>query len=99
MVYVSVVSAKLACLSPCRVYFAIEMAKVSFVQNPALGECSLSPEVKNRWIDAKTGKRSDVAHHFIYDRERENLQVVTGVHVKRVIFEYAFLGLVPTLTS
>ncbi|CCM03415.1 uncharacterized protein FIBRA_05546 [Fibroporia radiculosa] len=40
-----------------------------------------------KWIDAKTGRRSDVPHGFIYDRERPNLQILTGVQVKRVIFE------------
>ncbi|THH13767.1 hypothetical protein EW146_g6490 [Bondarzewia mesenterica] len=41
-----------------------------------------------KWIDEKTGKRSDVPHHFIYDQEgTNNLHVVTGICVKRVIFQ------------
>ncbi|EIM87865.1 alcohol oxidase-like protein [Stereum hirsutum FP-91666 SS1] len=41
-----------------------------------------------KWIDAKTGKRSDVPHHFIYNRsseENKNLHIVTGALVKRVL--------------
>ncbi|KAI0310131.1 hypothetical protein OF83DRAFT_1178887, partial [Amylostereum chailletii] len=38
-----------------------------------------------KWIDAKTGRRSDVPHHFIYNQSSNpNLQYATGVHVKRV---------------
>ncbi|KAA1469916.1 alcohol oxidase-like protein [Dentipellis sp. KUC8613] len=35
-----------------------------------------------------TGRRSDVPHHFIYNQEERtpNLHIVTGVHVKRVLF-------------
>ncbi|KAJ7096512.1 glucose-methanol-choline oxidoreductase, partial [Mycena belliarum] len=41
-----------------------------------------------KWIDAETGKRSDVAHHFIYNQAHNaNLKVVHGSRVKRVIFE------------
>ncbi|KAF7353998.1 GMC oxidoreductase [Mycena venus] len=41
-----------------------------------------------KWIDAETGKRSDVAHHFIYNQsQNQNLEVRTSCHVKRVIFE------------
>ncbi|KAF8213497.1 hypothetical protein K438DRAFT_1956877 [Mycena galopus ATCC 62051] len=42
------------------------------------------------WIDAETGTRSDVPHHFIYNQsENQNLKVLTGCRVKRVIFENA----------
>ncbi|TFK52445.1 hypothetical protein OE88DRAFT_1657716 [Heliocybe sulcata] len=42
-----------------------------------------------KWIDANTGHRSDVPHHFIYAKEAEhpNLEIQTGCLVKRVIFE------------
>ncbi|OCH90856.1 alcohol oxidase [Obba rivulosa] len=41
-----------------------------------------------KWIDAKTGKRSDTAHHYVYNQSHQrNLHVKTGYLVKRVIFE------------
>ncbi|KAJ7237305.1 GMC oxidoreductase-domain-containing protein, partial [Mycena haematopus] len=41
-----------------------------------------------KWIDAESGKRSDVAHHFIYNQSHnQNLKVLAGCRVKRVIFE------------
>ncbi|KAJ7158537.1 GMC oxidoreductase-domain-containing protein [Mycena filopes] len=41
-----------------------------------------------KWIDAETGIRADVPHHFIYNQSHNtNLQVLTGCRVKRVIFE------------
>ncbi|THU99672.1 alcohol oxidase [Dendrothele bispora CBS 962.96] len=41
-----------------------------------------------KWIDADTGKRSDVPHYFIYNQEHnKNLVVLTGQKVKRVVFE------------
>jgi hypothetical protein len=46
-----------------------------------------------RWIDGETGIRSDVPHNMIYPLKetRPNLHIVTGVHVKRAIFdEYVF---------
>ncbi|KAH9852914.1 alcohol oxidase-like protein [Lenzites betulinus] len=42
-----------------------------------------------KWIDAETGKRSDIPHNYIYNRELPNLQVVPNHHVKKVIFEGA----------
>ncbi|EIM87118.1 alcohol oxidase [Stereum hirsutum FP-91666 SS1] len=42
----------------------------------------------NKWIDGVSGKRSDVPHHFIYNQsDNPNLHIVTGVHVKRVLFD------------
>ncbi|THV03515.1 alcohol oxidase-like protein [Dendrothele bispora CBS 962.96] len=43
----------------------------------------------NAWIDQKSGRRSDVAHAFIYDHEHKNvnLKVLANSRVKRVIFE------------
>ncbi|TFY83874.1 hypothetical protein EWM64_g151 [Hericium alpestre] len=42
-----------------------------------------------KWIDKETGKRSDVPHHFIYNQQETtpNLHIVTGVLVKRVLFD------------
>ncbi|KAJ7707465.1 GMC oxidoreductase-domain-containing protein [Mycena rosella] len=41
-----------------------------------------------KWIDAETGTRSDVPHHFIYNQaHNQNLRVMHGCRVKRVIFE------------
>ncbi|PSR75149.1 hypothetical protein PHLCEN_2v9292 [Hermanssonia centrifuga] len=39
----------------------------------------------NVWIDGETGKRSDVAHHYIYNHP--SIEILTGSLVKRVIFE------------
>ncbi|KAM5537387.1 hypothetical protein V8D89_008906 [Ganoderma adspersum] len=38
-----------------------------------------------KWIDSKTGVRSDIPHHYVYHRDLKNLHIVTGHHVKRVI--------------
>ncbi|KAH7926098.1 alcohol oxidase [Leucogyrophana mollusca] len=40
-----------------------------------------------KWIDGETGRRSDVPHHFIYNKNHENLEVIDGKRIKRVIFE------------
>ncbi|KAL1696896.1 alcohol oxidase-like protein [Schizophyllum commune] len=41
-----------------------------------------------KWIDKETGKRSDPAHHYIYNKvSNTNLQVVAGARVVRVLFE------------
>jgi alcohol oxidase len=42
-----------------------------------------------RWINGKTGVRSDVPHHLIYPLKetRPNLHISTGIHVKHVIFD------------
>ncbi|KAI9060146.1 GMC oxidoreductase [Trametes sanguinea] len=41
-----------------------------------------------KWIDAKTGTRSDVPHHYIYNQKfNDNLRILTGYHVKKVVFE------------
>ncbi|KAI0655480.1 alcohol oxidase-like protein [Cubamyces menziesii] len=40
-----------------------------------------------KWIDAVTGTRSDVPHHYIYSQSsNRNLTILTGYHVKRVTF-------------
>ena len=55
------------------------------------GTGSLTERVRDllrRWIDAKTGRRSDVPHYFIYNQaHNERLHVVTSVHVSRVLLE------------
>ncbi|OJA19391.1 hypothetical protein AZE42_12615, partial [Rhizopogon vesiculosus] len=41
-----------------------------------------------KYIDGKTGRRSDAAHHYIYNQaHNQNLQIWVGKRVKRVIFE------------
>lgn len=42
-----------------------------------------------RYINQETGHRSDVPHNYIYNRQLDNLQILTGYHVKRVIIECA----------
>ena len=49
--------------------------------------------VRPRWIDADTGRRSDVPHHYIYNRNLHNVKILSGYHVKRVIFEYVIYSL------
>ncbi|KAI0761982.1 alcohol oxidase-like protein [Trametes elegans] len=40
-----------------------------------------------KWIDSKTGTRSDVAHNYIYPHSaNSNLHILTGYHVKKVVF-------------
>ncbi|TFY62250.1 hypothetical protein EVJ58_g3976 [Rhodofomes roseus] len=46
--------------------------------------------VYGRWqkyIDKESGRRSDVPHNYIYNRQLDNLKILTGYHVKRVLFE------------
>ncbi|KAH9921114.1 alcohol oxidase [Fomitopsis serialis] len=40
-----------------------------------------------KYIDKEKGRRSDVPHNYIYNRQLDNLEILTGYHVKRVIFE------------
>ncbi|KAI0369247.1 alcohol oxidase-like protein [Pilatotrama ljubarskyi] len=40
-----------------------------------------------KWIDAMTGTRSDVPHHYIFNQDLKNLHILTGYHVRRVIFD------------
>ena len=48
-----------------------------------------------RYIDIDTGRRSDAAHHYIYNQDHnKNLKVLVRHRVVRVIFEYVFLFLV-----
>jgi alcohol oxidase len=44
--------------------------------------------ILSRYIDQKTGTRSDAAHHYIYDQEyNKNIHILEEARVKRVIFE------------
>lgn len=51
-----------------------------------------------------TGTRSDVPHHYIYPHSANtNLSILTGYHVKRVMFKFAsftisFIGLPLTIS-
>ncbi|PIL25969.1 hypothetical protein GSI_11723 [Ganoderma sinense ZZ0214-1] len=38
-----------------------------------------------KWIDSKTGVRSDIPHNYVHHRDLKNLHILTGHHVKRVI--------------
>ncbi|KAG2037023.1 GMC oxidoreductase-domain-containing protein [Suillus americanus] len=41
-----------------------------------------------KYIDGTTGKRSDAAHHYVYNQaHNQNLQIWDGKRVKRIIFE------------
>ncbi|KAI0369246.1 alcohol oxidase-like protein [Pilatotrama ljubarskyi] len=40
-----------------------------------------------KWIDGKTGTRSDVPHHYIFNHTfNDNLRILTGYDVKKVVF-------------
>ncbi|OBZ66993.1 Alcohol oxidase [Grifola frondosa] len=43
-----------------------------------------------KWIDERSGKRSDVPHHFIYNQQasNKNLQLLAGCSVRRIVFEH-----------
>ena len=47
-----------------------------------------------RFIDIETGRRSDTAHHYIYNQEdhNKNLKIFVKCRVVRVIFEYVFIS-------
>ena len=45
-----------------------------------------------KWVSSD-GKRQDVPHHFIYNKDHKNITLTTGHLVKRVIFEYVTLNL------
>ena len=40
-----------------------------------------------RWVDGKTGKRSDTAHGYIYNKNLKNITIQPRSKVTRVIFE------------
>ena len=42
-----------------------------------------------RYIDIETGRRSDIAHHYIYNQDHnKNLKILARHRVVQVIFEY-----------
>ena len=46
----------------------------------------------------ETGRRSDTAHHYIYNQDLKNLQILVRHRVVRVIFEYVFVfSLIPKI--
>ena len=45
--------------------------------------------IRPRYIDIETGRRSDTAHHYIYNQDHnKNLKILVRHRVVRVIFEY-----------
>ncbi|PCH43098.1 GMC oxidoreductase [Wolfiporia cocos MD-104 SS10] len=40
-----------------------------------------------KFIDARTGRRSDVPHNYLYNHNYQNVEILTGYLVKRVLFE------------
>ena len=45
-----------------------------------------------RYIDSETGRRSDTAHHYIYNQDHnKNLNILVRHRVVRVIFEYVLV--------
>ncbi|KAJ6512998.1 GMC oxidoreductase-domain-containing protein [Mycena sanguinolenta] len=40
-----------------------------------------------KYITPENGRRSDTAHHYIYNLQNENLQILAHCRVKRVLFE------------
>ena len=50
--------------------------------------------IYTRYIDIVTGRRSDTAHHYIYNQDHnKNLKILVRHRVVRVIFEYVFVSL------
>ena len=49
--------------------------------------------IYTRYIDIETGRRSDTAHHYIYNQDQnKNLKILDRHRVVRVIFEYVFVS-------
>ena len=48
--------------------------------------------ISTRYIDIETGRRSDTAHHYIYNQDHnKNLKISVRSRVVRVIFVYVFV--------
>ena len=48
--------------------------------------------IYTRYIDIETGRRSDTAHHYIYNQDHnKNLKILVRHRVVRVIFEYVLV--------
>ena len=57
-----------------------------------LTSSSLIVIIHIRYIDLETGRRSDTAHHYIYNQDHnKNLKILVRHRVVRVIFEYVFI--------
>ena len=68
-----------------------EMGQVSR-QVKLLSACFIF-NIYSRYIDIVTGRRSDTAHHYIYNQDHnKNLKILVGHRVVRVIFEYVFVS-------
>ena len=49
--------------------------------------------IYTRYIDIVTGRRSDTAHHYIYNQDHnKNLRILVRHRVVRIIFEYVFVS-------
>ena len=49
-------------------------------------------QIYTRYIDLETGRRSDAAHHYIYNQDHNtNLHILVRHRVVRVIFEYVLI--------
>ena len=50
--------------------------------------------IYTRYIDIRSGRRSDTAHHYIYNQDHnKNLNILVRHRVVRVIFEYVIFSL------
>jgi len=69
-------------LRPLTIFLSHGPSELILVFYCELGSC------KSRYIDGTSGKRSDAAHHYVYNQaHNQNLQLWVGKRVKRVIFE------------
>ncbi|CCM05913.1 uncharacterized protein FIBRA_08151 [Fibroporia radiculosa] len=69
---------------------AAKYDKTRSVTDDPNGMRESSINVYGRWqkyIDVESGRRSDVPHNYIYNHDFPNLHIMTGNHVKRVVFE------------
>ena len=69
----------------------LEMGQVSR-QIMLTSSSSLILIIRIRYIDLETGRRSDTAHHYIYNQDHnKNLTILVRHRVVRVIFEYVLI--------
>ena len=58
-----------------------------------LSNACLTFIIYTRYIDIVTGRRSDTAHHYIYNQDHnKNLKILVRHRVVRVIFEYVIVS-------
>ena len=49
--------------------------------------------IYNRYIDIETGRRSDIAHNYIYNQDHNKILKILARHqAVRIIFEYVFVS-------